>query len=298
MKKFLQYVEIQTKITSFFAFFLTLGFMSFVKIEIKALPTLIFFLGMLCFDLTTTAINNYIDSKGNGRPTGYTDFQGKAIIFILLTISVVLGITLVLITDLVVLLCGALCFLVGIFYTWGPVPISRQPYGEIISGVMYGYFIPFIIVHANAPGYLVDFSFNQSFVNIGFDIFHIIKFLIAFFVPTVLTASIMLANNTCDLEADIEVNRYTLVFYIGKKWAVILMQLFYISLYCSVVIAVILKALPLLSLITLLTIPLVKRNFEAYRKDLVKQISFGFIIKNFIVIMSVLDIGVILGSIL
>lgn len=270
--------------------------MMFMNIEIKLLPTIIFFLGMLCFDLTTTAINNYIDAKGNGRPTGYTLRQGKVIIFILLGISTLLGISLVYLTDIVVLLCGGLCFLVGIFYTWGPVPISRQPYGEIISGVMYGYFIPFIIIHANAPGFLVEFTLNGTIVNVGFDIFNIIKFLIAFFVPTVLTASIMLANNTCDLEADVEVNRYTLVFYIGKHWAKILMQAIYISLYISIVVAVIIKALPLTALITLATIKDVIKNYKAYEKDLVKHLSFGYIIKNFIAIMFVLSLSVVIGG--
>lgn len=270
--------------------------MMFMNIEIKVLPTIVFFLGMLCFDLTTTAINNYIDAKGNGRPTGYTLTQGKAIIFILLGISTLLGISLVFLTDIVVLLCGGLCFLVGIFYTWGPVPISRQPYGEIISGVMYGYFIPFIIIHANAPGYLIDFVLEGTVVTVAFELVNIIKFLIAFFVPTVLTASIMLANNTCDLDADIEVNRYTLVFYIGRQWAKILMQCIYVSLYISIVIAVIIGSLPITALVTLITIPNVIKNYKSYEKDLVKQLSFGFIIKNFIAIMFVLSLSVVIGG--
>lgn len=277
---------------------MTLGYMLFLNIDIKVLPTLIFFSSMLIFDLTTTAINNYIDAKGNGRPTGYTLTQGKMIIFMLLALATILGISLVYLTDIVVLVCGGLCFLVGIFYTWGPVPISRQPYGEIISGVMYGYFIPFIMLHTNAPGYLIDFAMTGSVVTMQFEVFNIIKFLVTFLVPTLLTASVMLANNTCDLEADIEVNRYTLVFYIGKTWALRLMKLLYVSLYVSIIVSVILKDAPLTVLVTLLTIPMVIGNYKGYAKDLVKPLSFPFIIKNFILIMSVYDIALIIGSLI
>lgn len=275
---------------------MTLGVMNFLNIQIKALPTLVFFLSMLIFDLTTTAINNYIDSKGNGRETGYTDAQGKAIIYILLLISVALGLSLVFLTDYVVLVCGAICFAVGILYTWGPVPISRQPYGEIISGVMYGYFIPFIIIHANAPGYLIDFSMNNLVLDMSFDILHLVKFLIAFAVPTILTATIMLANNTCDLEADIEVNRYTLVFYIGKKVAVLLMKLCYVAVFVSIVVSVVIGMLPFSALIALVLIPKVFANFNAYSKDLLKNISFGYAIQNFILIMATLSVAVLIGS--
>ena len=46
--------------------------------------------------------------------------------------------------------------------------------------------------------------------------------------PLVCTiANIMLSNNICDLETDITNHRYTLVYYIGKKQALVVYQVLY-----------------------------------------------------------------------
>lgn len=296
MKTFLNYTEIQTKITSVLTFILTLGVLRFNHLPINWLITGVFFAGMFLFDLTTTAINNYIDSKTNGQDIGYSRTQGKAIIFMMLAVSIGLGIYLVVLSDVLVLLMGMLCFGVGILYTWGPVPISRQPYGEIISGVMYGYFIPFIMIHANAPGYLVSFAYQSGHVTLGFEILAIIHFILIFMAPTVLTASIMLANNTCDVEADVKVNRYTLPFYIGQKNAVTLLKLLYVSVYVSITLAVLMGVLPWLSLLVFLTIPRVRKDVHEITKELKKHVSFRYIIDAFITIMLSYGILVIIGS--
>lgn len=295
MKRFLNYIEIQTKITSLFPFVLTLAYLVFSKQNIQVLPTLVFFVGMFVFDLTTTAINNYIDSKTNNQDIGYSRQQGKMIIFVLLSIATLSGIYLVFLSDLVILFLGMMCFGIGILYTWGPVPISRQPYGEIISGVLYGFIIPFILVHVNAPGYLVTFNYTEGFVTLGAHLEHLLRFVVVFLPPTVLTSSIMLANNTCDLQADIEVDRFTLVYYIGQKNAVTLMASLYVTVYGAILISVLTGSMPWTILATLLTIPMVKTNFDAYRKDLIKRLSFKFIIKNFIIIMFVYDISALIG---
>ena len=61
IKRFLKFVEIQTKITSLFAIFNTLAFIIYSKQPINAPLMVIFFLSMFIFDLTTTGINNYIE---------------------------------------------------------------------------------------------------------------------------------------------------------------------------------------------------------------------------------------------
>lgn len=296
MKKFLNYVEIQTKITSLLTFVLALGFMRIAHLEIKPLPTTLFFLSMLIFDLTTTAINNYIDAKGNGIQTGYTAKQGKLIIYAMFLVATGLGIALVLVSDVIVLVLGGFCFFVGIVYTWGPIPISRLPFGEVISGVMYGYFIPFIVIHASNPNYLLNVTLDGSLVRGTLDIVALWQFLVVFLVPTLLTASIMLANNTCDLDADIAVNRYTLVFYIGRRNAVVLMHGFYVAIYGAIVIAGIFKVMPIITLLTLLSAPIVFKNCAAYANDLVKKVSFKFIIKNFMIVLITYNITVFIGS--
>jgi len=143
LRRFLDYVEIRTKITSLFAFVMTLAYLFFLKQEINIKLTAVFFLSMFLFDLTTTAINNYIDTKTNHQALQFDRKTALTIIMLMLVISITLGLYLAWSTDIVVLMLGGICFLCGVFYTYGPIPISRQPLGEIFSGIFYGLLIPF-----------------------------------------------------------------------------------------------------------------------------------------------------------
>ena len=298
IKRFLDYTEIQTKITSLFTFVLTLGFMIFNDYEIKFFPTLVFFLSMFIFDLCTTAINNYIDSKTNGQDIGFTRKTGRNLIFAMFFISAALGLYLVYISDIIVLFMGMFCFAVGVLYTYGPIPISRQPYGEIISGILYGYFIPFIMIHVSQPHSMIEIQYAQGFLNLNMDIMSLLQFVLVFMVPTLLTSSIMLANNTCDIEKDVLVKRYTLPYYLGQAVSVKLMYALYLLVFVSVVLSSVLGLVPLIAILTLLVMPKVWANVALFKKDLVKHVSFKFIIKNFIMIMAVYSVLVLIGGIL
>ena len=85
----------------------------------------------------------------------------KNTILTMLLIAMGLGIWLVFRTDLLVLFIGILCFIIGVFYTYGPVPISRTPFGEIFSGVTMGFGILFLTVYVNA----YDQGIANLFVN-------------------------------------------------------------------------------------------------------------------------------------
>ena len=76
------------------------------------------------------------------------------------------------------------------------------------------------------------------------------------------------------------------------------MKILYISVYAAIVAAVVLGVIPWLALLTLITAPRVLKNYNAYTKDLVKRLSFKYIIKNFITIMFVYDLMVIIGNFL
>ena len=298
IKRFLDYTEIQTKITSLFTFVLTLGFMIFNEYEIKLVPTLVFFLSMFILELCTTAINNYIDSKTNGQDIGFTRKTGRNLIFAMFFISAALGLYLVYISDIIVLFMGMFCFAVGVLYTYGPIPISRQPYGEIISGILYGYFIPFIMIHVSQPHSMIEIQYAQGFLNLNMDIMSLLQFVLVFMVPTLLTSSIMLANNTCDIEKDVLVKRYTLPYYLGQAVSVKLMYALYLLVFASVVLSSVLGLVPLIAILTLLVMPKVWANVALFKKDLVKHVSFKFIIKNFIMIMAVYSVLVLIGGIL
>lgn len=284
MKRLLKYTEIQTKITSLMTFILVILLLLYHNIPLKGYETLVFFAGMFIFDLTTTAINNYIDSKNNDQDFGLSRKTMKLILFTLLGISILFGLWLVVLTDIIVLLIGAFCFFVGIVYTFGPIAISRQPYGEIVSGVLYGYFIPFLLFYINLGEAFVSVSLSTT-LSIHLNVEYGLMFLVFGIVPTLLTAAIMLGNNTCDLERDIKVNRFTLVYYIGQRNAIHLMYALYSLVYVGIILGVILGIYPIYMLGVLLSAVLALKHVHAFGLLCDKEKSFPYVIKNFIMIM-------------
>ena len=283
--KFLDYVEIKTKITSVFAFLFTIGFLMYQNYSIRWELTIIFFLAMFIFDLATTAINNYIDTKDNHEQLQFERKTALKIIYILIGISGVMGLYLAYKTDIVLLIIGAICFLCGIFYTYGPIPISRQPLGEILSGIFYGVFIPFLIMYINMPKdtFLV-LEYSLETVGIQAHIKPFVQLFLLSTVPFATTANIMLANNTCDLEKDILVKRYTLPYYIGQK-SLYLFAALYATTYITTIIMVVLNILPYISLLTLVTIPMVWKNINTFFQLQDKDSTFIVAIKNYLIIM-------------
>lgn len=287
IKRFLDYIEIKTKITSIFAFFLTIAFLLFKEQQIDWMRSIVFFCSMLLFDSTTTAINNYIDTKTNDQALQFQRRKALVIIFVLLGISTLLGLYLAYITDIVVLLLGGLCFLCGILYTYGPVPISRQPLGEILSGVFYGLFIPFLLMYINMPkGTFLTLNLSWETINISFMIMPIITVLLFSITPVCTTANIMLANNICDVEKDVAVKRYTLPFYLGSRALALFAGIYYLT-YAATIVMVMLKILSPICLISLLTIFIVQKNIKKFMKLQQKSTTFMVAITNYIIIMGV-----------
>ncbi|MFV0466176.1 MAG: UbiA family prenyltransferase [Lachnospiraceae bacterium] len=285
MMGFLNYIEIKTKITSVLTFFLTIGFLLYQNGRINWVNTLLFFFGMLLFDLTTTAINNYIDSKDNEQILPFSRKKALWIIYILFIGATILGLMLVIRTDLVVLAVGGICFLCGVFYTYGPVPISRMPLGEIVSGFFYGLVIPFLILYINMPqGTYLEYSLGLQTITVSMHLIPILKLMLFAVTPFAVTANIMLANNICDLDKDILVKRHTLPYYIGKK-AVPLFSLLYYLTYASTILMVVLKIYSPVMLFTLLTIIPVQKNINIFRKKQEKSTTFNISIMNFMLIL-------------
>jgi 1,4-dihydroxy-2-naphthoate octaprenyltransferase len=285
MKRFLDYVEIRTKITSTFTFLMSLAILLYQKQSIRWDLTCVFFASMFLFDLTTTAINNYIDTKSNGQLLPFSRKTALYIIYILFGLSTVLGLYLAFMTDIVILLTGGICFLCGIFYTYGPVPISRQPLGEVLSGAFYGILIPFLIFYINTPeGTYLLFSVSFEKVLIELKIVPILILLLIAIIPFCTTANIMLANNICDLEKDILVKRHTLPYYIGRKALYLYAGLYYLT-YLAAIALILLKIIPTLCVLSVFTIFMVQRNIRKFFELQDKRKTFILAIKNFMIIM-------------
>lgn len=296
IKRFLDYVEIKTKITSTFAFLMTIALLVYQKQNINWKLTLVFFLSMFLFDLTTTAINNYIDSKTNDQMLQFKRKTALIIIYVLFTLSTVFGLYLTYMSDIVIFLVGGLCFLCGVFYTYGPLPISRMPLGEFFSGLFYGVFIPFIILYLNTPkGTFLLLDMNSQSVSVELMIWPIAALLLFGIIPFCTTANIMLANNMCDLEKDILVKRHTLPYYLGKKSIYLYAAIYYMT-YVAMIIMVALGIISPICLLSLFTIFIVQKNIKQFMKKQDKATTFILSIKNYVIIMGVNTLLIFIGA--
>lgn len=298
IQKFLSYVEIKTKITSVITFALALSYLFYVGQKISPGITLVFFVSMFLFDLTTTALNNYIDTKSNHQILRFKRTNALIVFFVLLILSIASGIYLVVLTDIIVLPLGILCFATGILYTFGPLPISRLPLGEIVSGIFYGFFIPFLIFYINMPeGSVMTLAYDGASNSISFSamIKPLISIALLSVAPVCATANIMLANNICDLEKDVAVKRHTLPYYIGKK-AVVLFEVLYYTTYAANIAMVVTGVLHPITLLALLTLPFVYKNIKKFKKVQDKATTFHVSIINFVLIMGANTFAVLLGA--
>ena len=202
MAKLLGYVEIKTKITSVFPYLMTLAYLVLNNKNIDPLRTSVFFAGMFLFDLTATTINNYNDTKKNHQTLQFSRRTALLITMILFAFSTALGIYLVSLTDVIVLMAGGLCFFFGVIYSYGPIPLSHGPYGEIASVFFYGALIPFILIYINDPTDLLTYSLSMENFALQINVVPVIGLVLMAILPFCLTANIMLANNICDVEHD------------------------------------------------------------------------------------------------
>lgn len=115
-----------------------------------------------------------------------------------LVLAGVLGVLLILSSCLIPLYIGITGALCVIFYSGGRTPISYLPIGELVSGFVMGGLIPL------ACAAVATCAWH----------FEIIWYALPFIISIGL---IMLNNNGCDIEKDIEANRKTLPVILGRE---------------------------------------------------------------------------------
>lgn len=299
IRAFIDFTEFRTKITSIFTFLWTLLLLLDAGVVIDWGVTVLFFMGMLLFDLTTTAINNTIDAlHANTQPEFSNHRLSVLLVFVLLGSSTLLGLWLFIRTDWVVLIAGMISFALGIAYTWGPAPISRQPYGEVVSAVMYGYMIPFILIYVNMRSNFLSVDVLNWQLSIALDLRLWLRFLLLGLVPGALTATIMLGNNLRDLPHDPGLKRYTLPYYIGQPAAIGLLKGLLFVPFGAVVLGVLLGWLPWLMVLSVLVLPRVLKHATTFVSLLPQPRCFAYIIKNFITIGTTMLVLLIVGHLI
>lgn len=298
LTSFLKFIELPTKVTCFTTFLISNGYVLFSGADFKFLNFIYMFISLITMDMVTTGLNNYIDFKKARKKSGFGYEEHNAIVkyglkettilitlFTLSAISIVFGILLYLQTDIFVLLIGMISFAVGILYTFGPVPISRTPFGEIFSGIFQGFGIIFlgIYIHLYDQG-MVSIGYVNHTLDLKLNLI-IISMIFLYALPSTLTISnIMLANNICDMEEDWINKRYTLPIYVGKDFSLQIFAMGYYLSYLAIIIMVFLKIIPLIALLTLLTFFMVQKNIRMFSNTQRKETTFKLSILNFIFI--------------
>jgi 1,4-dihydroxy-2-naphthoate octaprenyltransferase len=309
---FLKLVEIQTKVASMIPFMLGTSYVLYRFEGFNVVNFLLMLISLLSFDMTTTALNNYFDYKKAVKKYGYGYESHNAIvnyklkegavvatILIMLITAIVAGILLYMNTGFVVLLLGAVSFAIGILYSFGPIPISRTPFGEFFSGFTMGFVITFlaVFIHIGDLGF-IGYSYQAGVLNLNLSLQELLYIGIITVTPICGIANIMLANNICDIEDDIVNKRYTLPIYVGRENALKLFRIIYYIGYLAVALAIALGILPLLSVLVFGTLIIVEKNIKTFFKLQTKKDTFILAVKNFVICNGVLVLSVFIGVIL
>jgi 1,4-dihydroxy-2-naphthoate polyprenyltransferase len=312
IKSFLKLVELQTKVASIIPFLFGTFYALYRFDTFNAKNFLLMLISLLCIDMATTAINNYMDYKKAVKRHGFGYEQYNAIardklkdstvltvIAVLLFLAIAFGLILFLNTDYVVLLIGAVSFAVGILYSFGPVPISRTPFGEIFSGGFMGFVIPLLAVYIHVYNReLLSLDFQQGVLDIRMNIPEILLIFLISLPAVVGIANIMLANNICDMQDDFENRRYTLPLYIGRDKSLKVYQILYYIGYAAMLILLLLKILPLVCLISFVTVIPVQKNIKRFYEKQSKAETFVLAVKNFVLINSVYALTIALAVVI
>ena len=189
-----------------------------------------------------------------------------------------------------------MCFTIGIFYSFGPIPISRTPFGEIFSGVTMGFFITFLAVYIHIfDKEILNISILEGNLKLIINLKVIMSIFIISIPLIVGIANIMLANNICDMEDDFINRRFTLPIYIGKENALNIFKYLYYIGFVGIIIGVILKVLPITSLLVLLVFIPINKNIKLFYTVQSKKDTFVLAVKNFVLLNVTYIFTILLG---
>lgn len=296
---FLELVEAKAKIASVFPFFMGLFYSSYVLHQVNWPLMVAFFVAMLLFNMAVDAHDNYSDYQNATEEADewkqQTNIIGvhhlslnliRTIILLFAGTAAVIGVVMVIMTGWPLLVMGLFCFAIGYFYAAGPRPISTTPFGEAASGLTMGFVISLITVYLNLAhtGTLSWGVFWQVLLVSGLAVFAI--------------SNIMLANNLSDADEDRLLQRKTIVYYLGKPVMLKVFAASYVLGYACLVASVLLHLLPWLSLLTLLSVPIVTRNTQHFLAKQVKKETFKYAVKNALTIALFSIVSGALGTLL
>lgn len=276
---FLELVEMKAKTASVLPFLVGLCYSWYHYHSLHILYILIYFMAMFIFNMAVDILDNYNDYRHAKEGHDYkekTNIIGreqlsiKFIFFLIVAmigVSAAIGISLAAVVGWPLLWMGLFCYLVGIFYSSGPRPLSSLPVGEFFSGITMGFMISLICVYINTFE-----AFQWNFSNI----FGIVIIALP---NTMWIANLMLANNTCDKNEDETNERYTLVHYIGTKKALLLFVSLNVIAFMAILLSFMLALAPWTVLLSFLALPFVYQQTRKFLQKQVKSQTFPCAVK-------------------
>lgn len=284
LQKFNALVQIQTIIISALPYIIGSVMASYYYHNFNLVYSLWLFLAVICFHLAVNGHNQYTDYARykQNHITSYNNILEKfnitkswarKIIIILTLISAIIGTILIIKVGWIILLIGILSYLIGYCYSGGPYPILKTPFGEPASGITMGYNITFLGLYIN--------MYNVH----PFDNFFWAKAIIVAGPAIFVIANVMLANNICDVAEDVKIGRKTLPYYTGRKTALTILCCYYVLAYIFLILVIVLKYLPVITLGSLLTIPLVYHTTKTFVKNPHKESTFTGILVNVLLVL-------------
>lgn len=306
-KKFWIIIEPRTKTFSILPGLLGILFAQYYFQQINLLNSALFLLAAVIFDAMTSALNNVADFyKGTTNKyqthinlVGKNEIDPRAgaiVVIVMLLISMGIGIYLTVKVGLLLLLIGMFCFAVGIFYTFGPLPLSRLPLGEVFSGITMGFLIPLLAIIVNVPqAQLMGLTIQKGQLLFSLQLQNFFAVVLVCLLPIFTIAAVELANNVADYHEDLGNNRYTIAMYFQKTTLLRVLAILEYSGYLAVLVAVIGKILPVSTLIVWLTLPWVIKFVNIFKKIQLKRGTFHYVIIVAVLEMAVLDLGLAFG---
>ena len=187
----------------------------FCKLErypLSFLKSILLIFTCIFMQSSVNTFNDYVDYiKGNDSEKDYVEESDAVLIYnsinpkqvlilgiIYLTLGAILGMIACIQSGFLPLGIGCIGGIVILLYSGGPFPISYLPIGEIISGFVMGILIPLGVAAVS------DGKFHNE--------------ILLYALPLMIgIALIMMTNNGCDIEKDLQAKRYTLPVLLGRK---------------------------------------------------------------------------------
>lgn len=294
-KQFWELTEIYTAPLNLFIILLGYAIANFQLNSVPSPEFFLFVLIIVMFHITVNVFNHYMDYR-NASDEKYkqqTNIIGRDHLdlrfvrnFYLgnLLISFLLGLVLVWRTNWVIGVLGIIGFYIGLFYSYGRRPLNSLPIAEALTGTASGFFITVVSYYLTV--YQTHAITPAMIGNV---------FLIS--LPLVLMMfNNLLANNTCDLEEDIENHRKTLVYYLGKPAAVKVLLSVYVFSFLWLIVLVVAGLAPWTVLFLVFLFPKNWQNLKRYRALQDKRTTFPIVLKAMSTLMVLYPVLYFIGS--